>query len=73
LLNLEVPLRHDGVSEGLREFANYRIGLQLNGDFIYTQTPVPFPFYATLGYAFERLYHLNQNFHILQVRLGTGF
>jgi hypothetical protein len=73
LLNLEVPIRHDGVSEGLREFANYRIGLQLKGDFIFTQTPVPFPFYGTLGYAFERLYHLNQNFHILLFRLGTGF
>ncbi|MDH3770002.1 MAG: hypothetical protein OET79_03310, partial [Nitrospirota bacterium] len=73
LLNLEVPLRHDGVTEGLREFANYRIGLQLKGDFIFTQTPVPFPFYGTLGYAFERLYHLKQNFHILLFRLGTGF
>jgi len=73
LLNLEVPLRHDGVSEGLNEFANYRIGLQLRGDFIFTQTPRPFPFYGTLGYAFESLYHLNENFHILLFRLGTGF
>ena len=73
LLNLEVPLRHDGVLEGLNEFANYRIGLQLKGDFICTQTPVPFPFYGTLGYAFERLYHLDENFHVLLIRLGTGF
>jgi len=73
LLNLEVPIRHDGSVEGLRDYANYRIGLQLKGDFIYTQTPVPFPFYATIGYAFERLYHLDENFHIFLFRLGTGF
>ncbi len=73
LVNLEVPIRHDGSVEGLRDFANYRIGLQFKGDFIYTQTTVPFPFYATLGYAFERLYHLKENFHIFLFRLGTGF
>ena len=73
LLNLEVPIRHDGSVEGLRDFANYRIGLQLKGDFIYTQTPVPFPFYATIGYAFERLYHIDENFHLFLFRLGTGF
>ena len=73
LLNLQVPIRHDGSVEGLRDFANYRIGLQLKGDFIYTQTPVPFPFYATIGYAFERLYHLGENFHLFLFRLGTGF
>ena len=73
LLNLEVPLRHDGAEEGINDFANYRVGIQLKGDFIYTQTAVPFPFYATLGYAYEKLYHLNENFHILLFRLGTGF
>ena len=73
LLNLEVPIRHDGTEEGLNDFANYRIGLQLKGDFIYTETSVPFSFYATLGYAFERMYHLNENFHIFLFRLGTGF
>ncbi|GJL53875.1 MAG: hypothetical protein NPIRA02_10070 [Nitrospirales bacterium] len=73
LLNLEVPIRHDSSVEGLRDFANYRIGLQLKGDFIFTRTRVPFPFYGTVGYAFERLYHLKENFHILLFRLGTGF
>ncbi len=73
LLNLEVPIRHDGSVEGLREFANYRVGLQLKGDFIFTRTPVPFPFYGTLGYAFERMYHLGENFHVFLFRLGTGF
>ncbi len=73
LLNLEVPIRHDGIVQGIGEFANYRIGLQLNGDFIYTQTPVPFPFYATIGYALERFYNLQETFHILTFRLGTGF
>lgn len=73
LLNLEVPIRHDGSVEGLKEFANYRIGLQLKGDFIYSQAATPFPFYGTLGYAFERFYHLGENFHILIFRLGTGF
>lgn len=73
LLNLEVPIRHDGSVEGLRDFANFHIGLQLKGDFIYTKTPVPFPFYATLGYAFERMYHINESFHIFLFRLGTGF
>ena len=73
LLNLEVPIRHDGSIEGLREFANYRVGLQLKGDFIFTQTTVPFPFYGTLGYAFERFYHLSENFHIFLFRIGTGF
>ena len=73
LLNLEVPIRHDGSVEGLREFANYRIGIQLKGDFIFTQTPVPFAFYGTAGYAYERFYHLKEGFHIFQVRLGTGF
>ena len=73
LLNFEVPIRHDGSVEGLREFANYRVGAQLKGDFIFTQTPVPFPFYGTIGYAFERFYHLKENFHIFLFRLGTGF
>ncbi|WP_454061550.1 tetratricopeptide repeat protein [Candidatus Nitrospira salsa] len=73
LLNLEVPIRHDSSIEGLREFANYRMGLQLKGDFIFTRTRVPFPFYGTVGYAFERFYHLKENFHIFLFRLGTGF
>ncbi|WP_447971551.1 hypothetical protein [Nitrospira sp. M1] len=73
LLNLEVPIRHDGSVEGLRDFANYRVGLQVKGDFIFTRTTVPFPFYGTVGYAFERFYHLKENFHILLFRLGTGF
>ncbi len=73
LLNLEVPIRHDESVKGLREFANYRIGLQMRGDFIFTQTSMPFPFYGTLGYAFERMYHLKENFHIFLFRLGTGF
>ncbi|MCA9472166.1 MAG: hypothetical protein KC594_08890 [Nitrospira sp.] len=73
LLNLEVPVRHDGSVEGLREYANYRVGLQLKGDFIYSQHNVSFPFYGTIGYAFERFYHLKENFHIFLFRLGTGF
>ncbi|GJL66359.1 MAG: hypothetical protein NPIRA05_13300 [Nitrospirales bacterium] len=73
LVSLEVPLRHDGSVEGLREFANYRVGLQVKGDFIFTRTTVPFPFYGTLGYALERFYHLKENFHIFLFRLGTGF
>jgi len=73
LLNLEIPIRHDGSVEGLREFSNYRVGLQLKGDFIFTRTTVPFPFYGTVGYALERFYHLKENFHVLLFRLGTGF
>ena len=73
LVNLEMPIRHDGSVEGLRDFANYRVGLQVTGDFIYTQTAPAFPFYATVGYAFERMYHLKENFHIFLFRLGTGF
>ena len=73
LVNLEFPVRHDGVVRGLREFANYRAGVQIKGDFISNITPVPFAFYGTVGYAYERLYHLKEDFHIFQVRLGTGF
>lgn len=72
-LDLQIPVRHDSSVEGLRDFANYRAGLELRGDFLFTQTPAPFPFYGTIGYAFERLYHLKENYHIFLFRLGTGF
>lgn len=73
LVNVEFPIRHDAMVKGPRDFANYRFGVQLKGDFVSTLTPLPFAFYGTVGYAYERFYNLKENFHIFQMRLGTGF
>jgi hypothetical protein len=72
-VHLNFPLRQDIVLTGPNNYENFRLGARLTGRFFLANKEVGPAFTASIGYDFQRFYHLNKNLQLFEVRLAVGF
>ena len=71
-LHLLIPFKHDIATDGLKDFENFAIGVQLNAKFFTTRLQGT-SFLCSAGYQYERFYRLDKDVHLYHINLSMGF